>query len=936
MGPANKTIRTPLLVWSLLVWGGLLLGQRPGISQAADPSATRLSALAGRVSQSGLTTASETYDAGESLQIGTREVRLLRSQRKVAVIYAPTTGIQIAAQPEQIQTADRLYRFERQIGKPAVSVFQTRKFASADEQSRAMSQLKLQTAAQEVVPVYIHSESGLEMIPTGKIVVQLKGADDWAGLSDINRRLGTSIDRRIRGTADQYILLAPHSTARQLFDLCTALQREPAVEWAEPDFIGQVVRQSTPNDPYFPEQWNLKDIHVPQAWDIVKGSDQIIVAFLDDGMDLKHEDLVGALPSNTGEIPGNGIDDDDNGWIDDADGWNWHDNDNNPNPGYVYDNHGTQVAGVIAATGNNGKGVAGCAYGCKLMPLKVLEGDPREEKEDVINWAIAEALYYAAGRTSDGHHRWRGADVISISLGFSETNMVNAALKFAVQEGRDGKGCPTFCASGNSASGWSPFRLFGLEPGTHHYLWEFVRGPNGSAGDNTCWIDSIQWPDGTAQMLHGPALPAGWKTGGDACWTLVGNDAQGNHAMTGWQGSSGCALRPGPLDHWARSFLDVKRTGPGGYVDFSAWMSCFESYPCLVGDSFVTSMDLYPFSVLGAGQGRRTQFICLRDELGWDRLTPLPRRVLKFAEFQIVYAQPQRLGALTIRLKQIAAGRDRYDTATFDEAGWTTVFDAIDVPLNTGASFVAPDGTPINLVRFNFTREFPYDPNCNLAVDISMKETRSGIVGGLCLTSLTTETRTIEGQEYYSSGPRPGWTAVPPQLSNWIPMMWLGSGDEMRFFVDGVLATKGSGVAQSQPGLSYPASNQYTLAVGACTNFGQRSDYSQYGPKLDFLAPSSGGTQYVYTTDRTGLQGDAADDYNPYFSGTSAATPLASGVAALMLSRNEHLTATQIRTIMQQTCQQIGDDPYVNGRNDHCGYGRIDARAAVAAAAISQ
>jgi subtilisin family serine protease len=922
-----------------LCHGGLGSGAAGG--DAAAKSSTGLPA-AGHTSQSGLTTASATYDAGESLQIGQHRIPLLRSRQKVAVIHAPTAEIQAAAQPEQIETTDRLYRLERHMGKPAVTVFQTRKFSSVDEQTESMRLLEQQTAAEEVVPVYIHGDSGLEMIPTGKIVVKLKAKDDLAGLSAINLRLGTSIDRRIRGTADQFILSAPHSTARQLFDLCAVLEKESALEWAEPDFISQVVRHSfTPNDPFFgPDQWYLKDINVPQAWDIVTGSNQIIIAILDDGMDLNHEDLKGALPSNAGEIAGNGVDDDHNGWIDDVNGWNFHDDNNNPNPTSLYDAHGTQVAGVAAATGNSGKGIAGCAFGCKLMPLKVLEGDPRQEKEDVVSRTIAEALYYAAGQTEDGHNRWRGADVISISLGFSETNLVNTALQFAVEQGRNGKGCPTFCASGNSAAGWLEYRIYGINAGTHHFRWELARDGSGSAGDNTAWLDSIVWPGGTPELLQSSALPDDWKTGGEAKWTTVENDTQGNHAMTGWTGPNSRAVRPGPVDHWGRSYLDVEKTVPGGFVDFSVWTSLQESYPCLVGDSYFTLVDSYPFYVPGTPQNRRVQFICLRDELGWDPLTPLPARTLKFAEFEIYEAPSQRIDELTIRVKQIEPGRDRYDTAQWDEAGWTTVFHATSVPLDTGTVFDLADGTRVNLVRFNFTREFPYDPNYNLAVDISMTETRSGVLGSLCLTSLTTETRTIEGQESPKLGPDSpvDWHGSygKAKLSNWVPLMWLGSGDELRFFVDGMLAAKASGIAQSVAGLSYPASNLYTIAVGACTDFGLRSDYSQYGADLDFLAPSSGGLKDIFTTDRTGPKGDDPNNYSQYFGGTSAATPLASGVAALMLSRNPNLTAAQIRTLMRQTCQKIGDDPYTTGRNDHYGYGRIDAKAAVTAAGSGQ
>jgi subtilisin family serine protease len=936
MEVGDRIMRTSVLARLTIVGCCLLAGRHTAAGQTAVTTATNPTAVS--ASQSGPTTVSGTYDAGESLRIGTRRIRLLRSRQKVAVIRTPTAGIQAASVPEQVETPDRLYRLERYLSKAAVTVYQTRKFTSLDEQTRSMRQLGEQTAADEVVPVYLHEDSGLEMIPTGKIVVKLKAEDDISGLAGINRRLGTRVDRRIRGTANQYILTAPHTTARALFDLCATLEREPAIEWAEPDFLGQAVKQSfRPNDPLFdPNQWYLKDLNVPQAWDIVTGSSQVIIAILDDGMDLKHEDLKGALPSNTGEVPDNGLDDDGNGWTDDANGWNFHDDNSDPSPGYLLDNHGTQVAGLAAATGNNGKGIAGCAFGCKLMPLKVLRGDPREEKEDVLNHIIAEALYYAAGQTEDGRDRWRGADVISISLGFSETNLVNTALQFAVQHGRNDKGCATFCASGNDGSGWVQNRIYGIPAGTHHFRWELARDGSGSDGSNTVWIDSVVWPGGTAELFQDPDLPADWKTGGEAPWATVQNDAQGNHAMTGWVGRDSRSIRPGPLGDWGRSFLDIQRKVPEGYLDFWVWSSLQESYPSLVGDLFFTIQDFWPFGMFGMPQNRRTQFICLRDELGWDRLTPLPVRKLKFMELQVVETPPQRLDELTIRLKQIEAGRDRYDTAEWDEAGWTTVFHGTNVPLTLGTGLALPDGRWTNLVRFDFTSGFTYDPNYNLAVDICMTQTHTGVWGGLCLTGLTDETRTIVGEEFFTLGPdspvRWRGSQGSAQLSDWIPLAWFGSGDEMRLFIDGVLTTKTSGVAQPRSGIAYPAGNQYTIAVGASTDFGLRSDYSQFGANLDFLAPSSGGRKAICTTDRMGAKGDDPNNYSQSFGGTSAATPLASGVAALMLSRNASLTADRIRTILQQTCQRIGDEPYAAGRNDYYGYGRIDARAAVTAA----
>jgi len=932
MGVGGHIVRVSILAQILVVGGWLAVGLQP-VGRAAAQAPTIRPSVLQPVPLSLPNTASGTYDAGEYLQIETRRIRLLRSQQKVAVLQIPA-----AADLRQIETTDRLYRLERRIERPDIMVYQTRKFRSADEQAQSMGRLA-QTTAGAVVPVYIHEDSGLEMIPTGKIVVKLKKQDDLAGLAALNSKLGTTLDRPIRGTADQYILAVPEVTAGALFALCTALQNEPAVEWAEPDFISQAVKHAVrPDDPLFsPYQWHLQEINVPEAWDIVTGSDQIIIAFLDDGMDCKHEDLIGALPSNAEEIPDNGRDDDENGWKDDVNGWNFHDDNNNPNPASLRDDHGTQVAGVAAATGNNGKGGVGCAFGCKLMPLKVIRDDALDSTVDLLNRACAEALYYAAGQTADGHGRWRGADVISISLGFPETNLVYAALKFAVQHGRYGKGCPTLCAAGNSGSGWMEYRVYGVPAGTHHYRWEMVRDGSGSDGQDTVWLDSIVWPGGTVELVQSWGLPADWKTGGEATWVAVQNDGEGNHAMTGWAGKNSSAVRPGPLGPYGRSFLDVARTcDEEGAIDFYLWPSLEESYPSVVGDALGVIADYWPFCGLNVPQDRKTQFICQRYEMGWNPWSPPPVRKLKFAELELLYAPSQRIDQLTIRLKHIAAGRDRYDTAEWDDSGWTTVFEGAHVPLNTGTCFQLHNGVTANLIRFDFTREFTYDPRYNLAVDITMREAGFGVVGPLCVMAFTAETRTIIGEEYLTLAPDSPlhWSGSRGNatLSNFIPQMWFGSGDEVRFFVDGMLITKASGVARAAPGLAFPASSPYTIAVGASTDFGRRSDYSQFGPDLDFVAPSSGGQRGITTTDVMGSRGSSYDNYSLEFGGTSSATPLASGVAALMLSRNPRLTASEVRLILRQTCQKIGDEPYKDGRNDHYGSGLIDARAAVSAA----
>ncbi|BCD63181.1 serine protease (plasmid) [Nitratiruptor sp. YY08-26] len=129
------------------------------------------------------------------------------------------------------------------------------------------------------------------------------------------------------------------------------------------------------------------------------------------------------------------------------------------------------------------------------------------------------------------------------------------------------------------------------------------------------------------------------------------------------------------------------------------------------------------------------------------------------------------------------------------------------------------------------------------------------------------------------------------------------------------------------------------IAVGAVTNFGQIAWYSNYGPALDFVAPSGGGTLAVTTTDIQGPLGyaDGSFGHPNYcfstditgFNGTSAAAPQVSGVIALMLQRAPELTRDQVVEILKNTAKKVGDIPYEYGRNDYYGYGLVDADDAV-------
>lgn len=142
--------------------------------------------------------------------------------------------------------------------------------------------------------------------------------------------------------------------------------------------------RARPNDPSYDRQWqhlnagqigglNGADHNPEPAWDVTTGGvtangDTIVVAVIDDGIDLDHEDLAPNLWVNCDEIPGNGIDDDNNGYVDDIHGFNTVNNTGNVDAGTLA--HGTPVAGLIGAKGNNSIGVAGMNWDVKLMVVK--------------------------------------------------------------------------------------------------------------------------------------------------------------------------------------------------------------------------------------------------------------------------------------------------------------------------------------------------------------------------------------------------------------------------------------------------------------------------------------------------------------------------------------------------------------------------------------
>ncbi|MDX1410455.1 MAG: S8 family serine peptidase, partial [Saprospiraceae bacterium] len=142
----------------------------------------------------------------------------------------------------------------------------------------------------------------------------------------------------------------------------------------------QVSLRRDPNDQLWSEQWDMERIGMPQAWDISTGGlttrgDTIVIAILDDGYDLTHEDLTGQIWHNHGEVPNDGVDNDQNGYIDDHAGlYLQSGNDDHP-----VAQHGTAVAGIIGASGNNGIGITGINWNIRILAISGID-----QESDII------------------------------------------------------------------------------------------------------------------------------------------------------------------------------------------------------------------------------------------------------------------------------------------------------------------------------------------------------------------------------------------------------------------------------------------------------------------------------------------------------------------------------------------------------------------------
>jgi subtilisin family serine protease len=248
-----------------------------------------------------------------------------------------------------------------------------------------------------------------------EVLVRFRSGVDSARADAATRAAGMVVVKRFT-IVDGLVLARATGGPSERTSALASFGASPDVVYAVPNSVTRIDDarpEAAPNDPRYPEQWNLEntgqaggtpdaDVDAGAAWDQMTGSRDIVIELIDTGVQLNHPDLAANVWSNPAECAGAaGVDDDADGYVDDCHGIDTINGDGNPTDDY---GHGTHTAGTIGAVGNNGVGIAGVNWAVSVLPCKSHDATGFATAASVI-----ECLQYGAML------RARGVDIVATS-----------------------------------------------------------------------------------------------------------------------------------------------------------------------------------------------------------------------------------------------------------------------------------------------------------------------------------------------------------------------------------------------------------------------------------------------------------------------------------------------------------------------------------------
>ena len=309
-----------------------------------------------------------------------------------------------------------------------------------------VSKVKAEEGVWQVLPSFTNNGNRIDV--TNNFYVKLKSADDFGKLQQMATQYGFEIIGNNEFMPLWYTLSCNTASSQNAIEAANLFQESQQFACSEPEFYHSMALCSgdsenlddeiLPNDPYYPQQWNLKntgqyggipgiDINVEEAWKTTKGAG-VTIAVFDQGTHYTHDDLNGQFTRFYNTMTGDSL--------------SYIVNDNEAT------SHGTNCAGIIGAKQNNGIYLSGIAPEVELMDIIIdlVGGFTSQHAANGFCWA-----------------RQNGADVISCSWGGSTAcEMINQTIDCALCLGRDGKGCVVIFAAGNDGKAAVDY------PGSHN------------------------------------------------------------------------------------------------------------------------------------------------------------------------------------------------------------------------------------------------------------------------------------------------------------------------------------------------------------------------------------------------------------------------------------------------------------------------------------